>query len=111
VLSVPTVYRESKGLFALEAWANGVPVVLPRHGAFPEMVEDTGGGLLFEPGSPSALAEALKQMIQNPVFAADCGLRAQQIVHERYNADIMARRMVELYKKVKTSNKVLAVSQ
>jgi glycosyltransferase involved in cell wall biosynthesis len=47
------------------------------------------------------LAEALKQMILNPDFAADCGLRAQQIVHKRYNADVMARRMVELYKKVK----------
>ncbi len=101
VFSVPTVYRESKGLYLLEAWANGVPVVLPRHGAFPEMIEDTGGGLLFEPGSPPALAEALKQMIQNPDFAAQCGRRAQQIVHQRYNADIMARRMVELYKKVK----------
>jgi glycosyltransferase involved in cell wall biosynthesis len=44
VLSVPTVYRESKGLFALEALANAVPLVLPRHGAFPELVADTGGG-------------------------------------------------------------------
>jgi glycosyltransferase involved in cell wall biosynthesis len=100
LFSVPTVYRESKGLFALEAWANGVPAVLPAHGAFPEMVEDTGGGLLFEPGKPQSLAEALKQMILNPDFAAQCGRRAKQIVHERYNADIMARRMVQWYKKV-----------
>jgi glycosyltransferase involved in cell wall biosynthesis len=100
VFSVPTVYRESKGLFALEAWANGVPAVLPAHGTFPELVEDTGGGLLFEPGKPQALADALKQMIQNPDFAAQCGRRAKQIVHERYNADIMARRMVQWYKKV-----------
>jgi glycosyltransferase involved in cell wall biosynthesis len=64
------------------------------------MVEDTGGGLLFEPGKPQALADALKQMIQNPDFAAQCGRKAQQIVHERYNADIMARRMVQWYKKV-----------
>jgi glycosyltransferase involved in cell wall biosynthesis len=100
VFSVPTVYRESKGFYVLEAWANGVPAVLPGHGAFPEMVEDTGGGLLFEPGKPPALANALKQMIQNPDFAAQCGRKAQQIVHERYNADIMARRMVQWYKKV-----------
>ena len=100
IFSVPTIYRESKGLYVLEAWANGVPAVLPGHGAFPEMVEDTGGGLLFEPGKPQALADALKQMIQNPDFAAQCGQRAQQIVHERYNADIMARRMIQWYKKV-----------
>ena len=101
VLSVPTVYRESKGLFALEAWASGVPVVLPNHGAFSEMVADTGGGLLFEPGNPAALAEALKRMILNPDFAADCGRRAKQIVRERYNDGVMARRIVEVYLKVK----------
>ena len=56
VLAVPTVYREPKGLFALEAMANGVPVVVPRHGSFPEMLEETGGGLLVEPGSAEALA-------------------------------------------------------
>src|SRR5262249_43815200 len=35
VLSVPTTYREPKGLYVLEALANGVPVVQPRHGSFP----------------------------------------------------------------------------
>ena len=34
LMSVPTIYHESKGLSILEALANGVPVVLPEHGAF-----------------------------------------------------------------------------
>src|SRR5205823_13522566 len=33
VFSTPTVYHESKGLPALEAMANAVPVVLPDHGS------------------------------------------------------------------------------
>ena len=49
VLSVPTTYREPKGLYVLEALANGVPVVQPRHGSFPELIEATGGGLLVSP--------------------------------------------------------------
>ena len=53
VLSVPTTYREPKGLYILEAWANGVPVVQPRHGTFPELIEQTGGGLLVEPEMPT----------------------------------------------------------
>ena len=36
VLSVPATYEEPKGIFLLEAMANGVPVVQPRRGAFPE---------------------------------------------------------------------------
>ena len=55
VMSVPTVYPESKGLSILEAWANAVPVVLPDHGVFPELIEDTGGGLLCEPSDPASL--------------------------------------------------------
>ena len=100
VMSVPTVYRESKGLSVLEAWANAVPVVLPGHGAFPELIEDTGGGLLCRPADPSALAAALKRMIQEPDFAADCGRRAQQAVRARYNAPLMAQRTLQLYEEV-----------
>jgi glycosyltransferase involved in cell wall biosynthesis len=44
VFSVPTTYVEPKGLFLLEAMACGVPVVEPRHGAFPEMLAKTCGG-------------------------------------------------------------------
>ena len=48
-MSVPATYAEPKGIFLLEAMANGVPVVQPRHGAFPEILETTGGGLLVTP--------------------------------------------------------------
>jgi glycosyltransferase involved in cell wall biosynthesis len=100
LMSVPTVYRESKGLYVLEAWANGVPVVLPAHGAFPELIEQTGGGLLCRPGDPRDLAAGIKRMIQDPELAATCGRRGQQAVHQRYNAEVMARRTIELYREV-----------
>jgi glycosyltransferase involved in cell wall biosynthesis len=100
LMSVPTVYRESKGLYVLEAWANAVPVVLPAHGAFPELIQDTGGGLLCEPDDPPALAAALKRLILDPAWAAESGRRAQQAVHQRYNAQVMARQTIELYREV-----------
>lgn len=94
---LPTVYRESKGLSVFEAWANAVPAVLPAHGAFPEMVADTGGGVLAAPNDPAALAGGLKRMLLDAPFAAECGRRAQRAVHERYNAGVMARKMIEVY--------------
>ncbi len=63
VFSVPTVYREPKGLYVLEALANGLPVVVPRHGAFPELMESTGGGLLTHPNAPQSLADALERLL------------------------------------------------
>ena len=101
VMSVPTVCRESKGLAILEAWANAVPVVLPEHGAFGELVKDTGGGLLYEPGSSPALAAGLKRMILDPDFASQCGRRAREAVNQRYNATLMAQRTIELYRTLK----------
>ncbi len=100
VMSVPTVYGESKGLSVLEAWANGVPTVLPAHGAFPELTEQTGGGLLCEPGDPTVLAEALKRMLQDPALAAKCATEAQEVVHRHFNAGRMARETLELYDRV-----------
>src|SRR5262249_13068218 len=35
VFSVPSNYREPKGLYVLESLAAGIPVVQPEHGAFP----------------------------------------------------------------------------
>jgi len=100
VLSVPSPYKEPKGLYVLEAWAHGVPVVQPRHGAFPELLGDTGGGVLFEPGSPHALAEALSRLVKNPERARELGRRGRQALADRYHDDAMAARTVAVYERV-----------
>lgn len=48
LLSVPATYGESFGLYILESLACGVPVVQPNHGAFPEILEATGGGTMVD---------------------------------------------------------------
>jgi glycosyltransferase involved in cell wall biosynthesis len=90
VLSVPTIYREPKGLYVLEAWANRVPVVLPRHGTFPELIEATGGGVLVEPGNADTLAEALAAVIERPQESWDMGQRGHEAVQRRFHARAMA---------------------
>jgi glycosyltransferase involved in cell wall biosynthesis len=102
VMSVPTISPESKGIYVLEAWANGVPVVLPDHGAFSELVADTGGGLLFRPGDVASLADGLRQLLLDRRRAADCGAAAQQVMHQRYTAQRMALQTVELYRSLRS---------
>lgn len=98
VLSVPTVYREPKGLFVLEALASGVPVVLPAHGAFPELVEMTGGGLLFEPGNVEELAGVLEELLRDRSRQASLAEAGRRAVHEKLTAEHMARRTLEIYR-------------
>jgi glycosyltransferase involved in cell wall biosynthesis len=103
IMSTPTVYRESKGLPALEAMANGVPVVLPDHGSFSEMVADTGGGVLHEPHDATDLADKLTELLRDPVRATLLGLAGQQAIHDRYHAAEMARQTRELYRQLLSS--------
>jgi glycosyltransferase involved in cell wall biosynthesis len=97
---LPSIVPQSKGLPVLEAWAGGVPAVLPDHGAYSEMVADTHGGLLYNPRRPEALAEALGRMLGDDAFAAECGRLARQAVHERYTAQRESRDMLALYKRL-----------
>lgn len=60
---VPARLQEPKGIYVLEAWANGIPVVLPRHAAFGSLISSTGGGLLAESHRPSDLAISMRQIL------------------------------------------------
>ena len=97
LFSTPTVYRESKGLPLLEALANGIPAVMPAHGTFPEVITETGGGVLFEPLDASDLAEKLAELIHDRERAAKLGATGRQAIHERYHAEEMAQRTLSLY--------------
>jgi len=97
VLSVPTAYHEPKGLYVLESLANGVPVVQPRHGAFPELIEATGGGLLVEPDSSADLARALQELQTQPQRRIELGATGQQRVRELFNRTKMAEETLSLF--------------
>lgn len=96
VLAAPTPYREPKGLFAMEALACGVPVVLPAHGAFPELIEATEGGLLHEAGNEAELVTALERMAKEPETRRLMGERGARAVREQFAAPMMAARTRDL---------------
>lgn len=100
VLSVPCTYDEPKGLSLLEAMAAGVPIVQPRRGAFPEIVEQTAGGILVEPDNPASLADALYGLSIDPAAAVELGRQGAAGVREHYSAGRMAARALEIYQAV-----------
>jgi glycosyltransferase involved in cell wall biosynthesis len=96
VVSVPTRRGEAFGLFVLETLACGVPVVLPDHGAFGELVRATGGGTLCKPNDPADLAEKLGQLLGDPARAAELGRTGRQAVIERFSSRRMAEEVARL---------------
>ena len=97
VLSVPTTYREPKGLFVLEAIAAGVPVVQPDHGAFPELIQRLGGGRLTPPNDPEQLAAALHELLTNPEDRKELASRGRELLHKNHHAEAMAQATLDLY--------------
>jgi glycosyltransferase involved in cell wall biosynthesis len=100
VLSVPATYDEPKGIFLLEAMACGVPVVQPRRGGFTEVVEKTGGGLLFEPDDAAALAAGLLRVKEDAALASTLSANAYENVRRHYAVAHMADRALEVYEEL-----------
>ena len=91
ILSVPTEFLEPKGLYALEAMAMGIPVVQPAHGCFPELIESSGGGLLFEPGNIGDYCDQLLRLITDQDLRKKLGANGRNHVRNQRDAHSMAQ--------------------
>lgn len=96
VLCVPTTYHEPKGLFVLEGLAAGVPYVQPAHGAFPELHARHGGGHLFAPETPGALAERLIEVLSDLSALRQLGADGRQKLLDNDTSLQAAQRLVEM---------------
>ena len=96
VLSVPATYGEAFGMYVIEALACGVPVVQPKSGAFPELIEATGGGLISDQDDALSLADSIDTLLSDPLRARAMGEHGRAVVLERFTADAMAQRFATL---------------
>ena len=65
---VPSLVYETFGYVVLEAFAEQTPVIVRDLGALPELVDESGGGLVFN--SPESLVASIKQVVYNPNLRA-----------------------------------------
>lgn len=100
VLSVPTRGGEAFGLYVLESLAAGVPLVLPRHGSFPELIEATGGGILCEPNDADSLAAALDEVLSDPERAGALAAAGREAVRRDFAAERVAERFIAVCEQV-----------
>ncbi len=97
LLSVPVPSGEAFGAYQVEALAAGVPVVQPSVGCYPEFVEATNGGVLYEPNTSEQLAEAIASLLGNPGRVRKLGDLGNRVVLERFSMDAMAKNIARIY--------------
>lgn len=100
LLSVPALYGESFGLYIVEAMAMGVPVLQPTHAAFPELIELTKGGRLFDQEKDGAYKEALEELLGAPDTLTEMGRMGHQAVHEHFGSQAMAKAAQGIFEEV-----------
>ena len=100
VLSVPARYGESFGLYLIEAMACGVPVVQPAVAAFPEIIDATGGGVVYDAEGDGALVDALEAMLLDESGRATLGRKGREAVFATFGADRMASDVARVCREV-----------
>ncbi len=100
VLSVPERDPVAYGLYVLESLAMGVPVVEPAIGCFPETMEMAGGGVLYKPGTPDTLADAIAPLLLDEWAAARLGAEGREGVCRAFDIDNAARKLAETCGKI-----------
>jgi glycosyltransferase involved in cell wall biosynthesis len=102
MLVLPSVSRaESFGIVQIEAMAAGIPVVNTRlDSCVPEVSLDGVTGLTVPPKDASALADAIRTLLDNPELRAKYGRAGVIRANEEFSARRMAERTFDVYQSV-----------
>ncbi len=99
VFSVPAPNGIAYGTSVIEALAAGVPSVLPRRGAFPELIEATGGGVLYDPDDPEEPARSLGALLTDRTHLQELGRTGREAVLKKLGLASMAQATLAVYER------------
>jgi glycosyltransferase involved in cell wall biosynthesis len=88
-------------MYLLEAMASGVPVVQPALGAFPEIIDLSGGGVTYMPNTPQKLSETWAELLNNPDKMEELSIAAQKGTKAKFNIHNHAKEIIQLYESLK----------
>lgn len=97
LISVPVHNGEAFGIYLTEAMASGIPVVQPALGAFPEIVGQAGGGVIYQPNTPEALSKAWANLFDQPAKIEQLSNEARASVETHFDINRQAEKLIGIY--------------
>jgi glycosyltransferase involved in cell wall biosynthesis len=99
IISVPVRKYDGYGLYILEANSAGIPVVQPATGAFPEIIDKTGGGIIYSPDTVTDLASALHKLLADREMISRLGEKGKNRVRKELSLARMSEGLADVYNK------------
>ena len=98
---VPSLWYEVFGLVILEALSQGTPVIVRNRGGMSEIVEESGGGFVFN--TEKELVDAMDQLVNDSNLCEKLGRRGYEAVQKKWSAQIHIQRYLELVEQIAKS--------
>jgi glycosyltransferase involved in cell wall biosynthesis len=104
-LVMPSIWHETFGLTAVEAFSCGKPVIASNLGGMADIVDDGRTGFLFAPGDPADLAQKVSELWNDPRGCEAMGRAARQEYEEKYTPERNYEMLMSIYSDVIAGSK------
>jgi glycosyltransferase involved in cell wall biosynthesis len=91
---VPSICYEAAPLVILEAFRQGVPVIVRNLGGMPEIADESGGGLVFD--TEAELVAAMDRLYADRSYRDEMGRRGYTAYEEKWTAETHLERYLDL---------------
>jgi glycosyltransferase involved in cell wall biosynthesis/ADP-heptose:LPS heptosyltransferase len=99
VAVLPSLF-EGMGRAVIEAQAAARAVIGTRVGGIPDLIQDGQTGLLIDPGSVEALADAIRRLFEDAPLRARLGEQAQRSIDGRFSSRTMVEQTIGVYQEL-----------
>jgi len=98
LFSVPARRKEAFGIQLLEAFAAQLPSVMPNHGAYPEVLNGSEAGVLYEPNNAENLADAIQTLLTDKERFEQLKENCHKAISETFNNKKQVDKILKIYK-------------
>jgi glycosyltransferase involved in cell wall biosynthesis len=93
-------YLDALPIKMFEYMSSGIPVIASNFSLWREVIEDNQCGICVDPLDPSAIADAMKYLLENPNIAESMGNNGRHSVREKYNWENEYKKLIHLYENI-----------